>query len=133
MDFVYKEEILDHYKNPRNFGELADADIRVDANNPLCGDKLHMDLKIKDGVVQDVAFTGRGCAISQASASMLTEEMVGKPLEELAGMTRQDVLDNLGIEVSYARMKCATLSLGLLRLALAEAGISIAAHLEDEE
>jgi nitrogen fixation protein NifU and related proteins len=133
MDSVYKEEILDHYKNPRNFGELADADIRVDANNPLCGDKLHMDLKIKDGVVQDVAFTGRGCAISQASASMLTEEMVGKPLEELAGMTRQDVLDNLGIEVSYARMKCATLSLGLLRLALAEAGISIAAHLEDEE
>ena len=133
MDSVYKEEILDHYKHPRNFGELEDATIRVDANNPLCGDRLHMDLKVEDGVVQDVAFTGRGCAISQASASMLTEEMVGKPLEELAKMTRQDILDNLGIEVSYARMKCALLSLGLLRLALAEAGISIAAHLEDEE
>jgi nitrogen fixation NifU-like protein len=64
---------------------------------------------------------------------MLTEEMVGKPLEELAGLTRQDILDNLGIELSYARMKCAMLSLGLLRLALAEAGVSIAAHLEDEE
>jgi nitrogen fixation NifU-like protein len=92
-----------------------------------------MDLKVRDGVVEDVAFTGRGCAISQASASMLTEEMVGRPLEELAKMTRQDILDNLGIEVSYARMKCALLSLGLLRLALAEAGISIAAHLEDEQ
>ncbi|MFL5734412.1 MAG: Fe-S cluster assembly sulfur transfer protein SufU [Chloroflexia bacterium] len=133
MDSVYKEEILDHYKNPRNFGTLEDADIRVDANNPLCGDRLHMDLKVKDGVVQDVAFTGRGCAISQASASMLTEDLVGKPLEELAGLTRQDILDNLGIEVSYARMKCALLSLGLLRLALVEAGISVAAHLEDED
>ena len=132
MDSVYKEEILDHYKHPRNFGELEDADIRVDANNPLCGDRLAMDLKVKDGIVQDVAFTGRGCAISQASASMLTEEMVGRPLEELAKMTRQDILDNLGIEVSYARMKCALLSLGLLRLALAEAGVSLA-HLQDED
>ena len=133
MDSVYKEEILDHYKNPRNFGEIDDADIRVDANNPLCGDKLHMDLVVKDGIVQDVAFTGRGCAISQASASMLTEEMIGKPLEELAKTTRQDVLNNLGIEVSYARMKCALLSLGLLRLALAEAGVSISEGIEDEE
>src|SRR5438067_13795155 len=131
MDSIYKEEILDHYKNPRNYGQLEDADFRVDADNPLCGDRLHMDLKVEDGVVEDVAFTGRGCAISQASASMLTEEMVGKRLEELAKMTRQDILDNLGIEVSYARMKCALLSLGLLRLALAEAGVSIAAHLED--
>src|SRR3954465_4813426 len=133
MDSVYKEEILDHYKNPRNFGEIDDASIRVDANNPLCGDRLHMDLVVKDGIVQDVAFTGRGCAISQASASMLTEDLVGKPLEELAGLTRQDILVNLGIEVRYARMKCALLSLGLLRLALVEAGISVAAHLEDED
>ena len=132
MDSVYKEEILDHYKHPRNFGELEDADIRVDANNPLCGDRLAMDLKVKDGIVQDVAFTGRGCAISQASASMLTEEMVGSPLEELAKLTREDILDNLGIEVSYARMKCALLSLGTLRLALAEAGVSLA-HLQDED
>ena len=133
MDSVYKEEILDHYKNPRNFGSLDDADIRVDANNPLCGDRLHMDLMVKDGIVQDVAFTGRGCAISQASASMLTEDMIGKPLEELAKTTRQDVLDNLGIEVSYARMKCALLPLGALRMALAEAGVSIAEGIEDEE
>src|SRR5436305_15119009 len=109
MDSVYKEEILDHYKHPRNFGALGDANIRVDANNPLCGDRLHMDLKVEDGVVQDVAFTGRGCAISQASASMLTEELVAKPLEQLAKMTRQDTLDNVNIEVSYARTKCVLL------------------------
>lgn len=133
MDAIYKEDILDHYKNPRNFGQLDDPDIRVVANNPLCGDKLSMDLSIKEGIVEDVRFSGRGCAISQASASMLTEEMVGKRLDELAGTTRQDILDNLGIQVSYARMKCATLSLGLLRLALAEAGVSLAAHLEGEE
>ena len=133
MDSLYKEEILDHYKNPRNFGQLDDANIRVDANNPLCGDRLHMDLVVEDGVVRDVRFTGRGCAISQASASMLTEDMVGKPLEELAKVTRQDILDNLGVEISYARMKCALLSLGLLRLALAEAGVPVSRYIEDDE
>jgi nitrogen fixation protein NifU and related proteins len=133
MDSLYKEEILDHYKNPRNYGELEDAGIRVDANNPLCGDRLHMDLAVENGVVRDVRFTGRGCAISQASASMLTEEMVGKPLEELAKLTRQDILDNLGVEISYARMKCALLSLGLLRLALVEAGIPVSKYIEDDE
>src|SRR5437867_11681063 len=132
MDSIYKEEIIDHYKNPRNFGTLDDPDIHVEANNPLCGDRLSMDLKIKDGVVEGVAFSGRGCAISQASASMLTEDIIGKPLTELARTTHQDILDNLGIEVSYARMKCALLSLGLLRLALAEAGVSISEHLDDE-
>ena len=133
MDSLYAEEILDHYKHPRNFGRLEHPDIHVEANNPLCGDRLSMDLDVKDGVIEDVRFQGRGCAISQASASMLTEDLIGKPLTELAGLTRQDILDNLGIEVSYARMKCALLSLGLLRLALAEAGISISEHLEDEE
>ena len=133
MDSLYAEDILDHYKHPRNYGQLDHPDIHVEANNPLCGDRLAMDLKVKDGVVEDVAFSGQGCAISQASASMLTEEILGKPLEELAGTTRDDILDMLGVEVSYARMKCATLSLGLLRLALAEAGVSIAGHLEDED
>jgi nitrogen fixation protein NifU and related proteins len=132
MDSLYAQEILDHYKNPRNFGHLDQPDIHVEANNPLCGDRLAMDIDVKDGVVEDVRFTGRGCAISQAAASMLTEEMLGKPLEDLAGTTRDDILEMLGVEVSYARMKCATLSLGLLRLACAEAGISIAEHLEEE-
>jgi nitrogen fixation NifU-like protein len=133
MDSLYAEDILDHYKHPRNYGTLDNPDIHVEANNPLCGDRLAMDLKVKDGVVEDVAFSGQGCAISQASASMLTEEILGKPLDELADTTRDDILDMLGVEVSYARMKCATLSLGLLRLALAEAGVSVAGHLEDED
>ena len=132
MDSLYAEEILDHYKHPRNYGQLDHPDIHVDANNPLCGDRLSMDLVVKDGKVEDVRFSGRGCAISQAAASMLTERMVGTPLEDLASTTRDDILQMLGVEVSYARMKCATLSLGLLRLALAEAGISISDHLEDE-
>ncbi|MEO8288150.1 MAG: Fe-S cluster assembly sulfur transfer protein SufU [Chloroflexota bacterium] len=132
MDSMYAEEILDHYKHPRNYGKIEQPDIHVEANNPLCGDKLAMDVIVKDGKVEDVRFSGRGCAISQAAASMLTEQMVGEPLDELAGTTRQDILDLLGVEVSYARMKCATLSLGLLRLALAEAGVSIAEHLEEE-
>ena len=133
MDSLYAEDILDHYKHPRNFGHLEHPDIHVEASNPLCGDRLAMDLSVKDGVVEDVAFSGQGCAISQASASMLTEEILGKKVDDLAGTTRDDILDMLGVEVSYARMKCATLSLGLLRLALAEAGTSIAEHLEDED
>src|ERR687885_646746 len=133
MDDLYRDEILEHYRHPHNFGTLEAPDVVHEGANPLCGDRITLMLGISDGVIRDVAFTGRGCAISQASASMLTDEMVGKPLEELATMTRQDILDNLGIEVSYARMKCALLSLGLLRLALAEAGGSIPAHLGDEE
>ena len=133
MDSLYAEDILDHYKHPRNFGQLDQPDIHVEASNPLCGDRLAMDLKVKDGVVEDVAFSGQGCAISQASASMLTEEIVGRRVKDLADTTREDILDMLGVEVSYARMKCATLSLGLLRLALAEAGISIAEHLGHDE
>ena len=133
MDSLYAEDILDHYKHPRNFGQLDHPDIHVEASNPLCGDRLAMDLRVKDGVVEDVAFSGQGCAISQASASMLTEEIVGRRVEDLADTTREDILDMLGVEVSYARMKCATLSLGLLRLALAEAGISIAEHLGHDE
>lgn len=132
MDSIYRDEIIEHYKNPRNFGKLDDPDVHVEANNPLCGDKLAMDLVLRDGVVEDVRFSGRGCAISQASASMLTEQMVGARLEDLAKTTRDDILDNLGIEVSYARMKCATLSLGLLRLALAEAGISLSDYLKED-
>lgn len=131
MDSIYKEEIIDHYKRPRNYGQLDSPDIHVEANNPLCGDKLQMDLMVRDGVVEDVRFNGKGCAISQAAASMLTEEMVGARLTDLARTTRQDILDNLGIEVSYARMKCAMLSLGLLRLALAHAGVSPVVSDED--
>ncbi len=133
MDSLYAEEILDHYKNPRNYGHLEQPDIHVEANNPLCGDRLSMDLKVRNGVVEDVRFSGKGCAISQAAASMLTEEMIGRPLEELARTTRQDILDMLGVPISYARMKCATLSLGLLRLALTEAGVPVSRYVEEDE
>jgi len=131
MDSIYKEDILDHYKHPRNFGELDAPDVHVEANHPLCGDRLSMDLHLKDGVVEDVRFKGRGCAISQASASMLTEQMVGKSLEELAQMTKDDILENLGVEVSYARLKCALLSLDMLRASLAQAGIEFSENEEE--
>ena len=131
MDSLYAEEILDHYKHPHNFGQIENPDIHIEANNPLCGDRLSMDVRVKDGVVEDVRFSGRGCAISQAAASMLTDRMIGEKLDDLANTTRDDILDMLGVEDSYARMKCATLSLGLLRQALAEAGVSISEHLED--
>ena len=131
MDSLYAEEILDHYKHPHNFGQIENPDIHIEANNPLCGDRLSMDVHVKDGVVEDVRFSGRGCAISQAAASMLTDRMIGEKLDDLASTTRDDILDMLGVEVSYARMKCATLSLGLLRQALAEAGVSLSEHLED--
>jgi nitrogen fixation protein NifU and related proteins len=132
MDSLYAEEILDHYKHPHNFGELDNADIHTEANNPLCGDRLAMDLRVKDGVVEDVRFSGRGCAISQAAASMLTDRMIGERLDDLASTTREDILEMLGVEISYARIKCATLSLGLLRQALAEAGVSISEHLGED-
>lgn len=116
MDDLYRDEILEHYRNPHNFGVLESPTTTKEGANPLCGDRITLMLSINDeGLVEDVAFTGRGCAISQASASMLTDEIKGKPLSEVVQMGSQDVLDNLGIEISPARMKCAMLSLETLR------------------
>jgi nitrogen fixation NifU-like protein len=109
MEDLYREVILDHYRNPRNRGSLDPADFSADDTNPLCGDRIHMDLRVEDGRVTDVAFTGQGCAISQAAASMLTEMIKGKTLEEVRGIDRAAMLEELGIEVSPARMKCAML------------------------
>jgi len=121
MDDLYRDEILEHYRNPHNFGTLESPTTAKEGANPLCGDRITLMLAIDDqGTVEDVAFTGRGCAISQASASMLTDEIKGKPLAEIANLGRQDVLDNLGIEISPARMKCAMLSLETLRSAVAD-------------
>ena len=121
MDDLYRDEILEHYRNPHNFGTLETPTTAKEGANPLCGDRITLMLAINDqGTVEDVAFTGRGCAISQASASMLTDEIKGKPLAEIAHLGRQDVLDNLGIEISPARMKCAMLSLETLRSAVAD-------------
>lgn len=121
MDDLYRDEILDHYRNPHNFGTLDEPTTVKEGANPLCGDRITLMLAIDDdGNIQDVAFTGRGCAISQASASMLTDEIKGKPLSEIAQLGEQDVLDNLAIEISPARMKCAMLSLDTLRLAVGD-------------
>ena len=115
-DQMYREYILDHYKNPRNFGRLEDADISHEENNPLCGDVVGMDLKTRDGVIEDVRFHGRGCAISQASASLLTERLKGMSLEDARKIDKEDVLEELGIEISPARLKCALLSLKVLKV-----------------
>ncbi len=121
MDDLYRDEILEHYRNPHNFGTLDAPDAVHEGANPLCGDRITLMLGIDDqGTVGEVAFTGRGCAISQASASMLTDEIKGKQLDAIAQLGREDVLHNLGIEISPARLKCALLSLETLRSALAD-------------
>ncbi len=119
MDDLYRDYILEHYRRPHNFGILDAPDARHEGSNPLCGDRITIMLEIRDGVVTDVAFTGRGCAISQASASLLTDEIRGKPVAEVQAITSEDVLDLLGIEISPARLKCALLSLDTVSHALA--------------
>jgi nitrogen fixation NifU-like protein len=122
MDDLYRDFILEHYRAPHNFGTLEHADASYEGYNPLCGDRITMMLSIDEAdgteVVTGVAFTGRGCAISQASASLLTDRIKGKPLSEVARLGRVDVLDELGIEISPARLKCALLSLDTLQKAL---------------
>jgi len=119
MDELYRDFILDHYRNPRNAGTLPAPDATFEDLNPLCGDKIRMDLAICDGRVADVRFKGRGCAISQASASLLTEEIKGKTLAEIDAIGKDEVLGNLGISISAARLKCALLGLKVLKQALA--------------
>lgn len=115
-DQFYREFILDHYKNPRNFGRLDGPQISHEEYNPLCGDLVGMDFRVNDGVIEDVRFHGRGCAISQASASLLTERLKGMSLEEARTISKEDVLDELGIDISPARLKCALLSLKVLKV-----------------
>jgi nitrogen fixation NifU-like protein len=115
-DQMYREYILDHYKNPRNFGRLEGADISHEENNPLCGDVVGMDFRVTDDVIEDVRFHGRGCAISQASASLLTERLKGMSLADARKIDKEDVLEELGIEISPARLKCALLSLKVLKV-----------------
>ncbi len=119
MDDLYRDEILEHYREPHNFGTLDAPTASHEGHNPLCGDRITIMLTVDEaGIVSDVAFSGRGCAISQASASMLTDEVKGRPLAEVEAMQNQDILDLLGIEISPARLKCALLSLDTLQRAL---------------
>jgi len=115
---IYKDIILDYYRNPRNFGDLPDADVRAKDSNPLCGDIIEMQLKIGDGKIDEIRFKGKGCAISQASASMLTELAKGKTLEQIKAMGKTDVLNLLGIDPGPTRIKCALLGLKVLKLAV---------------
>jgi nitrogen fixation protein NifU and related proteins len=128
-DQFYREFILDHYKNPRNFGRLEDADVSHEEYNPLCGDMVGMDFRIADGVIEDVRFHGRGCAISQASASLMTERLKGMSLEDARKISRDDVLEDLGIEISPARLKCALLTLKVLKVG----AYGLAGDEEDDE
>ena len=112
----YREYILDHYKNPRNYGRLEAPTLSHEEDNPLCGDVIGIDLQVSDGQIEDVRFHGRGCAISQASASLLTERLKGMPLDDARKIGKEDVLEELGIEISPARLKCALLSLKVLKV-----------------
>lgn len=113
---MYREHILDHYKHPRNFGVLKPADVDHEANNPLCGDQIRLTFTVDDAhKIKDVKFTGRGCAISQASASLLTSRVKGQTLDDIKRIERDDIVKMLGIPVSPVRLKCALLSLAVLR------------------
>jgi nitrogen fixation NifU-like protein len=120
MDDFYRENILDHYKNPRNSGHLEHPTATAEGVNPLCGDELGVELVVDEGVVTDIRYNGRGCAISQAAASMLSDVVKGKRVEDLAGIGKEDVLEELGIPLTPIRLKCAMLSVGVLKVALSE-------------
>ena len=109
---MYRQQILDHYKNPRNYGEISDATFSHTGENPMCGDTIVMDIVLDDdeAVIERVAFRGDGCAISQASASMLSERLQGMAVEELRELDRDDVIDMLGVDISPMRVKCAVLA-----------------------
>ncbi len=113
---MYSEIILDYYRNPRNFGKLENFDFSAEDANPLCGDKISMQAKVTKGKIDKILFSGKGCAISQASASMLTELVEGRSVEDVAKMNKQELLDTLGISLSAVRLKCALLGFKVLKM-----------------
>lgn len=120
MEDIYREQILEHARHPRNFGHLLAPTVVREERNPLCGDQIRLELAIADDVITDVRFTGRGCAISQASASLLTEVIKGKSVEEAKHFSKDDLLDLIGIPLAHnpSRLKCALLSLKALKAGL---------------
>lgn len=130
MDDLFRDHILDHYRHPRCHGTIDKPDARVEDANPLCGDKLRMDFRFADGRVAEVRFSGTGCSISQASASMICEAIEGKTLDEVKALTRQDVLDLLGVDdLGPVRSKCAMLALKTVKAA----AYGVANWTDDEE
>ena len=115
MDNLYRDNILDHYKNPRNFGELDAHDLEFHDHNPLCGDELGVHIRVEDGKIADLRFHGQGCAISQAAASIASEELIGMPVEEVSDLSADWVIEQLGIDISATRRKCALLNLKVIR------------------
>jgi nitrogen fixation NifU-like protein len=117
MDELSLELLLDHYKDPRNYGHLEDPDIVHEEGNPACGDQIRIEVKLSrdQKKIEDIRFSGKGCAISQAAASMLTEELKGRPLEDVKHFSKEEMLDLLGIEVSPMRIKCALLALKIVK------------------
>jgi nitrogen fixation protein NifU and related proteins len=116
MDDLYREVIIEHYKNPSYRGRLDPHDIQFADNNPLCGDHIEITLRTDEqGNVADARFSGHGCAISQASADLLMESIIGKPVEDVKKLSKQDILDMLGIDLGPVRLKCALLSLKVLK------------------
>ena len=118
MDELYREQILEHYKRPHNFGRLEDPDLEFEDSNPFCGDEQHVRIKLGgDGRVEAVRFEGKGCAISTAATSLLTDELAGKTREEVLRLPKEFVLDLLGIDISATRIKCALLGLKVVKSA----------------
>jgi nitrogen fixation protein NifU and related proteins len=115
MEELYRDYILDHYKNPRNFGELEEYDLEFHDLNPLCGDELGVHVRVVDGKIADLRFHGHGCAISQAAASIASEELIGMPVDDVPSLSADWVIEQLGIDISPTRRKCALLNLKVLR------------------
>ncbi len=115
---IYKETILDHYRHPRNYGELSDANAQAKDSNILCGDVIEMQLRVNGNRIDDLRFRGQGCAISLASASMLTEFSKGKPISEIQKLGKEDIIELLGADPGPARIECALLGLKVLKMAI---------------
>jgi nitrogen fixation NifU-like protein len=134
MDDLYREVIIEHYKNPDHRGELDPHDISFEDENPLCGDHIRIDLRVdENGKITEAAFNGHGCAISQSSADLLLDNIIGKNVEDVKKMNKQDVLDLLGIELGPVRLKCALLPLKILKAGVYGLGEATDDLVEGEE